>query len=408
MITIDMPAGGQIKVAGEGVRLDSSVWFRYVTQQDGAVRPAHAKLHGTIWRLDDPNAPIPPLDYGCFLPGTRISAIVDGGSRALYHGEAVEIVTKSGRRVRVTPNHPTPTARGLVPAGEIARGEQVLVHDPEAIRVLRGQVDENNMTPTVEQVFNALAERGPVRLANPSPHDFHGDGQAVHGKVEVVGSYAELWDDWNSKISQVPENREFSHTHGSLLERHVGPLDALLLARSAPDTGISNHPRDHVPRELEFIGYTYDGHTLTVDRQELLAGDAGRGQHLVGLPPDCDACLREPDANKLTLNPDFLGEILDGCAGSVALDEVVDVRRFEYSGHVYDFRSPRGYIIANHIVQGNCRCGIEYVAQPGSAAAEILPEADRAPEESPPADDAAETLAAVEALTKKKKKAKKP
>jgi uncharacterized protein with gpF-like domain len=48
-----------------GVALDSGVWFRFVTQKDEQVRPSHAALHGTVWRLDDPDAPVPPLDYGC-------------------------------------------------------------------------------------------------------------------------------------------------------------------------------------------------------------------------------------------------------------------------------------------------------------------------------------------------------
>jgi hypothetical protein len=32
---------------------------------DERVRPSHAALHGTVWRMDDPAAPIPPLDFGC-------------------------------------------------------------------------------------------------------------------------------------------------------------------------------------------------------------------------------------------------------------------------------------------------------------------------------------------------------
>lgn len=32
---------------------------------DAQVRPEHAALHGSVWRIDDPNAPVPPLDYGC-------------------------------------------------------------------------------------------------------------------------------------------------------------------------------------------------------------------------------------------------------------------------------------------------------------------------------------------------------
>ncbi len=34
-------------------------------EPDDAVRPHHAALHGTIWRLDDPTAPFAPLDFGC-------------------------------------------------------------------------------------------------------------------------------------------------------------------------------------------------------------------------------------------------------------------------------------------------------------------------------------------------------
>jgi hypothetical protein len=43
----------------------SEVWYEYLTQADDRVRPSHAALHGTRWRADDPNAPTPPLDYGC-------------------------------------------------------------------------------------------------------------------------------------------------------------------------------------------------------------------------------------------------------------------------------------------------------------------------------------------------------
>lgn len=41
------------------------VWVEFLTQRDNRVRPAHAALHGTFWRVDDPAAPTPPLDYGC-------------------------------------------------------------------------------------------------------------------------------------------------------------------------------------------------------------------------------------------------------------------------------------------------------------------------------------------------------
>lgn len=51
-------------IAAGGLDGDSC-WYEYLTQADDRVRPSHAALHGTRWRADDPNAPTPPLDYGC-------------------------------------------------------------------------------------------------------------------------------------------------------------------------------------------------------------------------------------------------------------------------------------------------------------------------------------------------------
>lgn len=41
------------------------VWYEYVTQHDSHVRPSHAALDGTTWKVGDPFAPVPPTDWGC-------------------------------------------------------------------------------------------------------------------------------------------------------------------------------------------------------------------------------------------------------------------------------------------------------------------------------------------------------
>lgn len=43
----------------------AEVWYEFVTLEDDRVRPSHRALHGTVWKAGDPNAPVPPLDYGC-------------------------------------------------------------------------------------------------------------------------------------------------------------------------------------------------------------------------------------------------------------------------------------------------------------------------------------------------------
>ena len=44
---------------------DNQVYFQYHTQHDGRVRPSHRALDGTVWKLGDVLAPVPPIDYGC-------------------------------------------------------------------------------------------------------------------------------------------------------------------------------------------------------------------------------------------------------------------------------------------------------------------------------------------------------
>ena len=77
------------------------MYFQYLcTTTDGShepdgtpdenVRPSHAALHGTIWRVSDPTAPVPPIDWGCrcgmryvAAPDTALAKLVDMPSAKL-------------------------------------------------------------------------------------------------------------------------------------------------------------------------------------------------------------------------------------------------------------------------------------------------------------------------------------
>jgi hypothetical protein len=79
------------------------VLVEFHTQEDDRVRPTHAALDGTTWAPGDPDAPVPPLDYGCrcyvtykakpettaanFLPVTGVSAVRVGVAYARYLDE---------------------------------------------------------------------------------------------------------------------------------------------------------------------------------------------------------------------------------------------------------------------------------------------------------------------------------
>ena len=66
----------QLAAADDGALDPEQVQFQYICQtEDGGhdpegepdekVRDSHRALHATVWRLDDPTAPIPPIGYGC-------------------------------------------------------------------------------------------------------------------------------------------------------------------------------------------------------------------------------------------------------------------------------------------------------------------------------------------------------
>jgi len=97
--TADLQAALSVEEAAgldRGVLDGSEVWYEFLTQKDDRVRPTHRALHGSIWRVGDPDAPVPPIDYGCrcFMryvakPGTRAAKILPVASTNPTTKEAV-------------------------------------------------------------------------------------------------------------------------------------------------------------------------------------------------------------------------------------------------------------------------------------------------------------------------------
>jgi hypothetical protein len=365
------------------------------------------------------------MDFGCFLPDAPISGIFDGASRALYKGDAVEIRTKSGARLRVTANHPTVTSNGLIAAGSINNGDKVLVDPRQVVGGSLAEVDEYHRPPTAEQVFRALLNAGPVSHARNSPHYFHGDGESINGKIDVVGAYLFLGDYFQPQGKKVVADGGLIAGHsagfrpflgsgkvtlsceGTPIEfdprsivgsRYLGiptifghgsPLDSLLLRRGSdlgpglhqpsPDGGAGHgYPIGYGINGLPGIVITEDGVDI-VNTPRLDAVRFGFGPHFY-------SCLYKPFTDAICANPVFVSEIINESSGKVILDEVVEVIRFDYDGHVYDFRSPFGHVVSDGAFTSNCRCTLVHVAatgKPGAVARQILPTAPANPEAVP-------------------------
>jgi len=280
----------------------------------------------------------PPLHPNCLLPGTRVGARVAGGLKAWYDGPAIEIETTGGLRLSVTPNHPVATAQGFRPAGTICQGDD-LIRDRGDVWGSAADVEVEQTPPAIEDVFRALAVFGST-LGPASVDDLHGDGGAVDGDIQIVRA-------------DVPLERDFLEAALAESVRQLSLVvsDMELQSEEARSTsglfGLASRPAARSLMRCRKLAL----HALRI-ASYLRPLDA----LCVGLPANGRAELSEPSTNDASSDPALVGQILDRLAAFVSLTKVRNVRRFHYTGHVYDLQSETGWIVADGLVVSNCRC----------------------------------------------------
>jgi len=72
--------------------------------------------------------------------------------------------------------------------------------------------------------------------------------------------------------------------------------------------------------------------------------------------PDADAIPFKGGRNSLHGDLVSAADILGGKTGPVFFDDIVDVRRTKFSGHVYNLETQNGFYSAQGIITHNCRC----------------------------------------------------
>jgi hypothetical protein len=309
---------------------------------DDRMRPRHKRANGKAARASDPvfRHLWTPLGHNCFLPGAVIEGAIVGASRARYRGKAIELTTAKGRRLAVTPNHPVLTAeRGFVAAASLRVGVNLVGYGGQSgIAALgqRAQRDEHHEPTAVDQVFGALAQAFSVALTGQRPEDFHGEAARFDGEIEVVGSYGQL-------LGYSPAARGEQGTE-LILETPTFPV-----GRDGPGAGsytpgrIAGAPSG-LPRRGE----------LAIDDSAI--SSAPLRAFRFGLGAQLDAASLQRRAHGLAADAVLIGQLLERGAGAVALDQLIEVREFDYAGHVFDLESTTGWIVADGVIASNCRC----------------------------------------------------
>ena len=277
----------------------------------------------------------PPIHPWCFPAGVIASG---PGTRSAtdrwYEGEMVEIRTRGGRVLPVTPNHPVLADKGWIAAGLIHQGSN-LVCDVDLQRVLARDPDDHQKPSLIEDVARTLSgASGVTSVSVPvAAEDFHGDG--TDGEVQIVRTNGFLRD--RIEILQELREEQFSGAGdlSSSLFRGSYPravLDGLAAASEGIVSGLG--------QSSPLLGAGL-GHASEHGGRAVPGLDPGLGQHpLEGVPTDSG----------------FFRQGLDALAGLVALDQVVEVTRRPFAGHVYNLETSGGWFISNGLIVHNCRC----------------------------------------------------
>jgi phage gp29-like protein len=325
--------------------------WQILTVNDGPPRQraAHRALHGVVLRADDPfwKRAYPPFGFNCFMPETEIQGRIRGASRAFYSGETVQLTTAEGRRLTVTANHPVLTAQGFVPARAIREGDELVCYRGEpGVSPLRAapERDEHHEPASAHKVFRALSQAGFGRTTFYRAEDFHGEAARFDGEIDIVGSYLDL----------------LTHAQAAGAE-HSG--ESVLVPAAHPE---APHPRARLgdlrvqrdgPTAARFPG----GSALRLDASAIHSAPLETLRF--GPAAELNARVRQEPGQSRSADALLLGELLHGRPGAVTMDKVVGVRKGKLAGHVYDFESETGLIVADGILTSNCRCRVRAVSR---------------------------------------------
>lgn len=316
----------------------AEVW-EFVARKETVLHdPEHncSKMNGKLfWKTDrDAWTKLPQLHFRCLAEETPVEGLFRTGFRSVYTGEMVQIKTQAGRRLTVTGDHPVFTAVGLIPARDLHEGAHVFRYRRD-VEPLPG-VDDQHVPPTAAEVFRALEKAGTRPVAPLGSVDLYGNAGRKEGEIDVVTIDRML-------AGHTAEGRgEFALVASGTRDGSCEP------ERMATDLVVRDGaPPRRLPRRSALA---FDGGPIALDQRPFQGLRFGATARL-------DAVLAEDAVDDESRHAALLRDAVDRGAGTVALDEVVLVRKVDAVVRpVVDFEGAHGVIVADGIAVGNCRC----------------------------------------------------
>jgi hypothetical protein len=337
--------------------------------------------------------PVPGEGSECLPGGTEIrTGLICKAYRRAYDGELVEIVTAHGYKLAATPNHPIATVGGWVPIAALHEGDQVIcnaiaegvgISDPDVIDV---------PTP-ICKVFDALALTGVTERVHGLPVDFHGDGREQ--EVNVVWANYALSDRAKANCNEHIAHGilssglvEMGHT-GLVPSGELGAIDRRSEIMLLSQSNASEHEQSFNSGRGSGVFFsetaqrvpTMVGLNDGINREcgEVFLPEPYTNQAILSESAGDNTSKQQAAADDVAANPESTGQRQLGLAllisgndlghvlgahfdtgAAFSGDTITSIRRFFFSGHVYNLTTGCHYYTANSIIvkncDGNCRC----------------------------------------------------
>ena len=389
---------------------DKRQYLMYSAINDSRVRPAHLALNRIVLPIDHPFwlTHYPPLGFRCFLPDTKIDGASHGAIKRFYSGKIVELVTKSGRKLRVTANHPILTSRGWVVAELIKQGDNLIAYDRpvESLNAngLTREVYNNEFVPTAENLFKTFVGHA-LAVGEASSFKFDGDLFTFDGEIHIDILNDGLSIKIDSKGGQGIKQRMFvirndgtcferfeassTPESGNVIPNIVLSKNSINIANGSIES-TSNFTLADVLRLIEIkdsklqlsIGVSSGipgSRALTLNSARSLFDDLPLERFGLASSSQDNALFDELSSHGVSDDSGLFGYLADAHASRVAVDPVVNVIEDFFSGHVYDFQSDSGLLSADGIITHNCRCTVIALTEAQALKYGITPD-DKLPE----------------------------
>lgn len=389
-------------------------YLQYRAINDSRVRPSHLKLDKVIRHIDDVfwQTHTPPIAYRCFLPGTKIQGDLRGAIRRKYLGVAVEITTVSGKSLRLTGNHPVLTSRGWIRADMINSGDNLLSYgNPvEAVHadVTPVQVNDNQAVASVENLFDSLW-RDALTVTEGATLKLNCDFEVGDCEIDIDvangGLVGETQSQSQTSVSEYGLVNRSDRTRLALKSIGAAYISASTFYPIDPKNavnisgGAANKFGDSLGSQLRCGVSIKDellqivirfpsgfpcSRTLPLSATRSLFNGLPLERFRLASAAHDDSLFGELSLKGAARDLGLFRYLLKAHAGVVQVDPVVNVRKFNFDGHVYDFQSNEGVLVADGIITHNCRCYTRSLSLKDAMEAGITPD-DKLPQVQPDA-----------------------